>query len=68
MVERSFMVDTFSYFLFQQVLHDWYNKGRGMCYSVCDMLHMKESLLLTGNSSPWNVGNEFPLSLVFCFE
>ena len=24
-----------SYFLFQPVLHDWWNKGCGMCYPVC---------------------------------
>ena len=29
------MVDPLSYFSFQSVLHDWCNKGRGMCYPVC---------------------------------
>ena len=45
-VERSILhgVDTFSYFSFQPVLHDWCNKGRGMCYSVCGMVHIKEPL------------------------
>ena len=44
-VERSLMVrwvvgsilhgvDPLSYFSFQPVLHDWCNKGRGMCYPV----------------------------------
>ena len=28
------MVDPLSYFLFQPVLHNWCNKGRGMCYPV----------------------------------
>ena len=28
-------VDPLSYFSFQPVLHDWCNKGRGMCYPVC---------------------------------
>ena len=37
-----------SYFSFQPVLHDWYNKGRGMCYPVCGMLHIKEPTLLIG--------------------
>ena len=23
------------------VLHDWCNKGRGMCYSVCGMMHIR---------------------------
>ena len=38
---RSFMVDPLSYFSFQPVLHDWFNKGRGMCYPVCGMVHIK---------------------------
>ena len=25
-----------------------YNKGRGMCYPVCGMVHIKEPLLLIG--------------------
>ena len=29
-------VDPLSYFSFQPVLHDWYNKGHGMCYPVWD--------------------------------
>ena len=38
-------------FSFQPVLHDWCNKGRGMCYPVCGMVHIKEPLLLIGKSS-----------------
>ena len=41
-----------SYFSFQPVLHNWRNKGRGMCYTVCGMVHIKEPLLLIGKSSP----------------
>ena len=26
---------------FQPVLHDWCNKGRGMYYPVCGMVHVK---------------------------
>ena len=40
-----------SYLLFQPVLHDWCNKGCGMCYPVCVMMHIKEPLLLIGKSS-----------------
>ena len=29
------------YFSFQPVLHDWCNKGSGMCYPVCGMVHLK---------------------------
>ena len=36
------MVDPLNYFSFQLVLHDWYNKGCGMCYPVCEMMHIKE--------------------------
>ena len=46
----SFMVDPLSYFSFQPVLNDC-NKGCGMCYPVCGMIHIKEPLLLIGKSS-----------------
>ena len=55
-------VNPLSYFSFQPVLHDWCNKGRAMCYPVCGMVHIKETLLLIGNSSPCG-GSRFPLSL-----
>ena len=58
--DRSFMVDPLSYFLFQPVLHDWFNKGCGMCHIVCGMMHIKEPLLLMGKSSPCG-GTGFPL-------
>ena len=38
------------------------NKGHGMIYPVCGMVHIKEPLLLIGKSSPCG-GNGFPLSL-----
>ena len=57
------MVDLLlSYFTFQPVLHDWCNKGRGICYPLCGMMHIKESLLLIEKSSPYR-GCGFPLSL-----
>ena len=55
-------VNPLSYFSFQPVLHDWCNKGRGVCYPVCGMMHIKEPLLLIGKSSPCG-GSGFPLSL-----
>ena len=58
----SFMVHPLSYFSFQPVLHDWCNKGRGMCYPVCGMVHIKEPLLLIDKSSLCG-GSGFPLSL-----
>ena len=72
-VERSLMVrwvigsilhgvDPLSYFSFQPVLHDWCNKGRGMCYPVCGMVHIKEPLLLIDNSSLCG-SSGFPFSL-----
>ena len=72
-VERSLMVrwvvgsilhgvDSLSYFTFQPVLHDWFNKGRGMGYPVCGMVHIKEPLLLIDKSSLCG-GSGFPFSL-----
>ena len=55
-------VDPLSYFSFQPVLHDWCNKGRGMCYSVCGMVHIKDPLLLIDKSSLCG-GSGFPFSL-----
>ena len=55
--DRSFVVDPLSYFSFQPVLHDWCNKGRGMCYPVYGMVHIKEPLLLIGKSSPRGVAH-----------
>ena len=55
-------VDPLSYFSFQPVLHDWCNKGHGMCYPVCGMVHIIEPLLLIRKSSPYS-GSGFPLSL-----
>ena len=46
------MVDPLSSFSFQPVLHDWFNKGSGMCYPVCGMVHIKEPLLLIGKGQP----------------
>ena len=37
------------------------NKGRGMRYPVCGMMHIKEPLLLIGKSSPCG-GSRFPPS------
>ena len=49
-IKNNFVLIAPSYFLFQPVLHDWYNKGCGMCYSVCGMVQIKEPLLLIENS------------------
>ena len=37
-------------------------QGRGMCYPVCGIVHIKEPLLLSEKSNPCG-GNGFPLSL-----
>ena len=58
-------LDPLSYFSFQPVLHDWFNKCHGMCYPVCGMVHIKEPLLLIGKSSLCG-GSGFPLSLSEC--
>ena len=50
-------------FLFQPVLHDRCNIGRGVLYHVCGMMHIKYPLLLFRYSSPSSGGSGFPLSL-----
>ena len=55
------MADPLSYFSFHPVLHYWCNKDRGVCYPDCEMVHIKEPLLLTGKISPLG-GSGFPLS------
>ena len=61
-MDRSLIVDPLSYFTFQPMLHDWYNKGPGMYHSVCGMVHIKEPLLLIGKSIICG-GSRFPFSL-----
>ena len=56
------MVDPLSIFSFQPVLNDWCNKDRGMCCPVGVKVHIKESLLLIGKSSPCG-GSWFSLKL-----
>ena len=58
-------VDPLGCFSFQPVLHDWCNKGRGICYPVCWMVHIKLPLLLIGKSSLCG-GSGFPFSLTIC--
>ena len=41
---------------------EWCNKGRGMYYPVCGMVHIKDPLLLIEKSSPCG-SSGFPLSL-----
>ena len=50
------MVDPLSYFLLQPVLHDWFNKDRGMCYPDQELLLLIEKSSQCGSSV-------FPLSL-----
>ena len=40
--DRSLMAAPVSYFSFQPVLHDWCNKGHGMCYPVYGMVNIKD--------------------------
>ena len=60
-------IDPLSYFSFQPEPNDWCNKGRGMCSPVCELMHIKEPLLLIEKSSPC-IGSGFPISLSdWCF-
>ena len=61
--DQSFMVDPLSSFLFHPVLHYWCNKGCGMYYPICGIVHIKEPLLLIRKSSLCSDGSRFPLSL-----
>ena len=47
------MMNPLSYFSLHPLLDNGCNKGHGMCYPVCGMMHIKEPLLLIGKS-----GNE----------
>ena len=51
---NSFIVrethNSYKYVLFNDALN-WCNKGCGMCYPVCGMVHIKEALLLIDKSS-----------------
>ena len=50
-------------FSLQPVLYDWCNKGHGMCYPVCGMVHIKDPLLLIIKSSACGGSSRFPLLL-----
>ena len=45
--------------------HDWYNKGSGIYYPVCGMVHIKDNLLLIGKSSPWVASFFLAIWMVF---
>ena len=45
-----------------EIFIDWCNKGRGMCYPFCGMVHIKEPLMLIGKSRLCG-GSRFPFSL-----
>ena len=42
--DRSFMVDPLSYSRSSQCSMTGVKKGRGMCYPVCGMMHIKRTL------------------------
>ena len=56
-LDRSLTVDTLSCFTLQPVLHNWCNKGHGIYYPICGMMHIKDPLLLIRKRS------RFPLLL-----
>ena len=49
--------------LFLPVLHSGCNKHRGICYTVCGMMHVKDPLLLIEKSCPYSGGSRFPLTI-----
>ena len=62
-IQQITNIQELSYFSFQLVLHDWYNKGLGMCYPVCGMVHIKEPLLLIRKSSPYVLLSEWSFTI-----
>ena len=54
-------INPLSYFSLQPIHHDWCNKGCGMCYPVCGMVHIKDALLLIEKSNLCSGGSKFPL-------
>ena len=70
-VECSFMVKwvirpilisgPLSYFSYQPVLHNWFNKGHDMDYHVCGVVHIKDPLLLIRKRSPCSGSSGCPL-------
>ena len=38
--------------MLQPVFHNWCNKSHDMCYPVCEIVYIKEPLLLIEKSSP----------------
>ena len=64
-MQLAFVVVCFVLFVFVLGVFKWCNKGRGMYYPVCGMVHIKEPLLLIEKSSPFG-GSGFPLSLSEC--
>ena len=54
------------YNFFWGIPSPWFcNKGCGMCYSVCMIVHIKD-LLRIRTSSPFSGSNGFPLSFTIC--
>ena len=57
-IEHLLMVgwsaDPFSYLLFQPVIHKWCNTECGMCCPICEIVHIKDTLLLIRKNNPWS--------------
>ena len=53
-------------FLIPAGSHDWCNKGCGMCYHVCGVMHIKDPLMLIEKSNPCSDGSGYPFSLSEC--
>ena len=47
-----------------KLILDWCNKGRGMYCLVCGIVHIKDPLLLIGNSNPCSGGSDFPHDII----
>ena len=56
--DRSHMVYPWSFFSFQPVLQYWYNKGHGMRYPVCGMMHIKVTMDHMIHPSWWTYSSQ----------
>ena len=57
------MVNPLSYFSFQPVPHEWYNKGCGMCCPVSGVVYYKDPLLIIEQVAHVVAAAGFALSL-----
>ena len=51
------MEDPLSYFSLQAMLHDWCDKGCGMSYPVCGVVHIYKNLAANWKEKPFTMSD-----------